>query len=112
MIRFWTERARRMQAALEHHVSLRVAFTVYSFITLFLCAPTPALAPQVEISPASASLGSGATAFNCDIPRETLFLPGGDPAALENGDSFSQLRRQPIHRLRDTDQRPASNTCP
>jgi len=88
MIRFRTERTRRMQGALEHNAGLRVAFTVYSFITLFLFAPAPALgnSTQAEISPASASLGSGVTAFTCDIPRETLFLPGGDPAALENGD--------------------------
>jgi hypothetical protein len=79
-----------MQGALEHNAGLRVAFTVYSFITLFLFAPAPALgnSTQAEITPASASLGSGVTAFTCDIPRETLFLPGGDPAALENGDSL------------------------
>ena len=55
MITFWTERTRRMQAALEHHASLRVAFTVYSFITLFLFTPAPALgsSTHAEISPES-----------------------------------------------------------
>ena len=77
MIRFWTERARRFQDALERSFFLRAAFTAYSFITLLFFAPVPALG--------SPSLTEIARAVQID-GSFTLLLPGGDPAALESGD--------------------------
>ncbi len=77
MIRFWTERARRFQEAMERSFFLRAAFTAYSFITLLFFAPAPALG-----SPSLSEIIGRA-----DIDSSfTLLLPGGDPAALESGD--------------------------
>ena len=77
MIRFWTERARRFQEALERSFFLRAAFTAYSFLTLLFFAPAPALG-----SPSLTEMAQGV-----EIERSfTLLLPGGDPAALESGD--------------------------
>ncbi|MCI0408618.1 MAG: hypothetical protein L0191_08650 [Acidobacteria bacterium] len=79
MIRFWTERARRLQEALERSFFLRAAFTAYSFITLLFFAPTPALG-----SPTLSEIAQGGKSDGCI----TLSLPGGDPAALESGDQL------------------------
>jgi len=93
-----------MQAALEHNARLRVAFTVYSFITLFLCAPAPALgsSPQAELCSASGST-QGIEFYNagsCEVERagdvSPLFLPGGDPAARENGDHLPLFCRDDV----------------
>src|SRR5262245_4648434 len=83
VIKFWTERARGFQEALERSFLLRATFTAYSFITLLFFAPVPALgSPSVtEIAPAVKIHGCF-----------TLSLPGGDPAALECRDQLSASR--------------------
>ena len=83
MIKFWTDRARVFQEALERSFLLRATFTAYSFITLLFFAPVPALG-----SPSVPETAPAVEIHGCS----TLSLPGGDPAALECRDHLSASR--------------------